>query len=52
MSLVLLPQYVGADIALPVERCNATGCTIIDAYGTWLDRIPCQVCTCLPGALV
>jgi hypothetical protein len=39
----LLLGQAGADIAPPVEQCNATGCTLSNAYGTWPDRIPCEV---------
>lgn len=39
----LLLGQAGADIAPPVEQCNATACTLNNAYGIWPDRIPCEV---------
>lgn len=39
----LLLSKVGADIAAAVEQCDATGCSLSNAYGTWPDRIPCKV---------
>jgi len=30
-------------VAVPIAQCNITGCTIDNAYGLWLDRLPCKV---------
>lgn len=29
--------------AVPIAQCDSTGCTIDNAYGLWLDRLPCKV---------
>ena len=29
--------------AVPIAQCNTTGCTVDNAYGLWLDRLPCKV---------
>lgn len=39
----LLLGQAGADIAAPVDQCDATGCNLNNAYGTWPDRISCEV---------
>jgi hypothetical protein len=38
-----IPILVGANIALPVEQCDATGCTINHASATWPERNSCRV---------
>ena len=37
------PHTFGANIALPVEQHDATGCTINNASATWPDRNSCRV---------
>lgn len=53
--VLLMPLLVvRAEVALPVERCDANegSCYLENAYRRWTDRIPCKVPICPPASFL